>query len=860
MGSAKPRLFLLDTFGLIFRAYHGRARTAVSGMRTSGGIPTEAAYVFHNSLQRMLKDYDPTHVIAVWEGAGPTFREREFPEYKANRDEFPEDLRTQLPYIKRLLGALNIAIVSEDGYEADDTIALLAHQAVESGIAVCVVSMDKDLMQVVGDKVSLLDDRKRVEYDASGVERRLGVKPEHVTDFLALMGDPVDNIPGAPGIGKIGARKLIAKYGTVEKIIDHAVEVRRKSYRESLLNHADQIRLSKRLATLDTSGKVTLDLRTAKRGPLDRDALLECYRELEFVSLANKLRPTPAASKAATVRELTSADQIREWLASSAGPLAVAVRSVQRSGSDSAGIEVGLSASKDTAVRVPPMLAEECRELFEAGEREVWVHDCKAAIQALAEEGISLRRAADDTMLMAFLADSSRTDYSLPKAVRRRLGTAPPEGAGDAAAATRALRDSLHGEMDRLELRTVYEDIELPLAPVLASMEATGIQIDPAALSNLSARLADGIEKLQSEVFDLAGREFKIGSPKQLGEVLYQELGLPTPQKRGKSKAPSTASDVLERLKTKHPIPGLVLEWRKRTKLKNTYVDALPAMADADNRLHTTFDQTGSATGRLSSKSPNLQNLPTRTALGREIRCAFVAAPGSAFVSADYSQVELRVLAHLSRDSTLVEAFKNGDDLHRRTASEVLGIPPSAVGPDERSRAKAVNFGIIYGLSAFGLARQLQIPQRAAKDYIARYFARYTGVKEFTESVVERTRKTGYSETLFGRRRPVPNLNSRNHTARSFAQRIAVNSPIQGSAADLIKAAMLATSAALTTARLRSKIVLQIHDSLLVEAPSEEVSTVSELLRNEMESVAELAVPLVVDVKAGPNMRDLSPV
>ena len=860
MGAAKPRLFLLDTFGLIFRAYHGRARTAVSGMRTSGGIPTEAAYVFHNSLQRMLKDYDPTHIIAVWEGAGPTFREREFPEYKANRDEFPEDLRTQLPYIKRLLGALNIAIVSEDGYEADDTIALLAHQAVQSGIAVCVVSMDKDLMQVVGDTVSLLDDRKRVEYDASGVERRLGVKPEHVTDFLALMGDPVDNIPGAPGIGKIGARKLIAKYGTVEEIIDHAIEVRRKSYRESLLNHADQIRLSKRLATLDTSGKVTLDLRTAKRRPHDRDALLECYRELEFVSLANKLRPTPSASTPATVRELTSADQIRKWLASSAGPLAVAVRSVQQSGSDSGGIEVGLSASKDTAVRVPPMLAEECRELFEAGEREIWVHDCKAAIHALAEEGISLRRAADDTMLMAFLADSSRTDYSLPKAMQRRLGTAAPEGAGDTAAATRALRDSLHGEMDRLGLRTVYQDIELPLAPVLASMEATGIQIDPAALSNLSARLADGIEQLQSEVFDLAGREFKIGSPKQLGEVLYQELGLPTPQKRGKSKAPSTASDVLERLKTKHPIPGLVLEWRKRTKLKNTYVDALPGMADADNRLHTTFDQTGSATGRLSSKNPNLQNLPARTALGREIRCAFVAAPGSAFVSADYSQVELRVLAHLSRDPTLVEAFQNGDDLHRRTASEVLGIPSSAVGPDERSRAKAVNFGIIYGLSAFGLARQLQIPQKAAKDYIARYFARYTGVKEFTESVVERTRKTGYSETLFGRRRPVPNLNSRNHTARSFAQRIAVNSPIQGSAADLIKAAMLATSAALTAARLRSKIVLQIHDSLLVEAPSEEVSTVSELLRNEMESVAELVVPLVVDVKAGPNMRDLSPV
>ncbi len=855
MALLEPRVFLLDTFALIFRAYHSRAhsRSTTGGLRTTDGRPTQATFGINNTLRRMLDKYRPEYVVAVWEGSGPTYRDDEYPEYKANRDALPEDLAAELPQIRRLLRALNVPVVAEDGYEADDTIALLASQAVEAGLSVTVVSMDKDLMQLVGERVTMLDIRRNARYDAADVEKRLGVRPRRVADLLALKGDSADNIPGAPGIGQKGAEKLIAKYGRVETIIEHAAEVKRKTYRESLINNADQIRMSKSLATLNTSGTAKLDLVAAERRDPDHDALLQLYREFEFVSLARKLQGRTAAKKeAAPTPAFESAGQIREWLAASKGPVALAVRATRPEG-----IEIGLSAGEDDTWLAPPELALACRELIESDRREVWVHDRKSAIHSLRERGIDFSRDAEDTMLMAFLADSSRTNHALEKASERRLGAAVPSGAGHAARATWALRDILVPEIERLGLESVYREIELPLAPVLAEMEAVGIRIDPGVLADLSKRLAEGIAEIQAEVFELAGREFKIGSPKQLGQVLYRELGLPEPRKRGKTKAPSTASDVLERLRSKHPIPGLVLEWRKRTKLKNTYVDSLPGLADSDNRLHTTFNPTGSATGRLSSANPNLQNLPARTALGREIRRAFVAAPGWQFVSADYSQVELRVLAHLSGDPTLLDAFNNGQDLHRRTASEVLGIPPEMVGPDERSRAKAVNFGIVYGLSPFGLARQLQIPQAVAKDYIGRYFDRYTGVRDFNREIVERTRETGYSETLFGRRRPVPNLKSRNRTARGFAERIAINSPIQGTAADLIKKAMLATRAALRQAGLRAKMVLQIHDSLLIEAPDDEMQAVPELVRNEMESVAELAVPLLVDVKVGPNMADV---
>ena len=859
MGLVSPRIFLVDTFGLIFRAYYGRARSSVGSLRTSAGMPTEAVYVFNNMLKAMLEEQQPDYVVAVWEGHGPTFRDEIFPEYKANREAMPEDLALQLPYIERILKAWNVAVLSEDGYEADDTIALLTQQASKHGIEVVIVSSDKDLMQLVGEGVSQWNPTKDMLYKPSDVQEFLGVTPSQVTDLLALKGDSVDNIPGAPGIGDKGAQQLIAAHGDIEGIISHAAEVKRKTYRESLQNHADQIRLSKRLATLDTSGNLRLDLESVRLKAENTAELLGCYRELEFSKLANQLESGPGGPPAEiSSRTFESAEQFDEWLAAASGPVAMAV--LTDDASDATGqpkLQIGFAAQPDQAWHLPPELLPRAKALLEAGERDIYVHDWKSAIHALGEVGVGFPRAAADTMLMAYLADSSRTNYELKKTVERRLGHSGSDDAGRAANQTLALHDTIRGDIDRMELRSIYEEIELPLAPVLASMEAKGILLESQALAQFSVQLKQSIDELSGEVFELAGRDFNIGSPKQLGDILYVHLGLPQPQKRGKTKAPSTASDVLDGLRDKHAIVGKVLDWRQHTKLKSTYVDALPLLVAADGRLHTTFNPTGSSTGRLSSLNPNLQNIPTRTPLGREMRKALVAPPGYQFVSADYSQVELRVMAHLSGDPNLIAAFASGEDLHQRTASEVLGIPPMLVGPDERSRAKAVNFGIIYGLSAFGLAKQLNIPQGDARDYIRLYFERYSKVKQFKEDTIEQTKRTGFSRTLFGRRRPVPDLDSKNHTARSMAERIAVNSPIQGTAADLIKKAMLATDAALKQERLRARIVLQIHDSLLVETPEEEVATVSELLKAEMEAVASLAVPLVVDIKTGPNMRDL---
>ncbi len=859
MSLIRPRLFLVDTFGLIFRAYYGRARAAVPGLRTSNGLPTEAIYVFNNMLRRMLEDYGPDYVAAVWEGHGPTFRERIYPDYKANRDQMPEDLAAQLPYIKRLLQAWNVQVLSENGYEADDTIGLLAGQAANLDVEVWVVSSDKDLMQLVRDGVVMLNPMKDERYQDAEVEAYLGVKPSHVADFLALKGDSVDNIPGAPGIGDKGAKQLIDAYGDIEGIIGHADEVRRKAYRESLQNNAELIRLSKRLASLDISGSIQLDLAAVKHTKPDNGQLLEMYRELEFKSLASQLEGSigqPATDS--TVRTFQSAEQLAAWLDSSSEPVAIAMldsANINSGGNDAEGL--GLCIEADESWRLPPDLVPYAKGLLESSGRKIWVHDLKSAIHACCKIGTDLAGAEDDTMLMAFLVDSSRVNYTLPKTVERKLGTHWKPDVAVAASQTRTLREQLCKDLDAMELRDLYESVELPLAPVLARMESAGVLLDPSVLAELSSRLAHNIEQLSREIHELAGREFNIGSPKQLGEVLYQELGLPQPPKRGKTKTPSTASDVLEGLASRHPIATKVLDWRQHSKLKNTYVDVLPELVGADKRLHTTFNPTGSATGRLSSLNPNLQNIPARTELGREIRKAFVARPGWCLIAADYSQIELRVLAHMSGDPKLVEAFRSGEDIHTRTASEVLGIDPGLVGPDERYRAKAVNFGIIYGLSAFGLAKQLKIPQKSARSYIDLYFERYGTIKNFLDEIVEQTRNSGYSRTLFGRRRPVPDLDSRNAGARALASRIAQNSPIQGTAADLIKKAMVATDASLRQGRFRARMLLQVHDELLIEAPEGETARVSTLVKREMEAAANLDVPLVADIKIGPNWRDM---
>ena len=852
-----PRLFLVDAFGLIFRAFYGRARAAVPAMRTSGGLPTEAVYVFTNMMRRLLEAHKPDYIAIVWEGEGPTFRDEQFEEYKANREEMPTDLAQQLPLIRRVLDAMRMPVVKEDGYEADDAIGSLARQAAEHDVDVYVVSSDKDLMQLVGDRVWFLNPMKDdMIYDAAGVKEFMGVEPRQIIDLLALKGDSVDNIPGAPGIGDKGAKQLIEQYGSVEEAMAHASEVKRKAYRESLENNQDQIRLSKELATIAVETPVELELGRLQLGEPDVDALRDLYTELEFHSLLSEL-DVPTATQETQSRVFESGDEFAAWLAEQKTDLiTVWVDFAPKEEIYPGGVAFCAEAGQAVQLRSDDL--EAARPFLEDPERSKRVHDGKTALKRLHRKGVELRGVTDDPMLAAFLADSTRTDHSLPAAVSRKLGIQLDADPCRAADLSYQLGELLQKDLDEMDLRGVYETIELPLSPILAGMEEAGVLVDRGMLEDLSAEIGKDVFALEGEIHELAGREFNVGSPKQLGEVLFDELGLPAPPRRGKTKSRSTAADVLEGLSAEYPIAQKVLDYRELTKLKNTYVDALPALIDEDTgRIHTTFNPTGSATGRLSSSNPNLQNIPIRTELGRKIRGAFVAPKGKKLLAADYSQIELRVLAHISGDKALQDAFQKGDDIHTRTAAEVFGMPPLMVGPEERRRAKAVNFGIVYGLSPFGLSNQLGIPQKEAKEYIEAYFELYKGVKKYMDSTVKRARKDGFVKTLFGRRRPIPDLDSRNPAARGFAERTAINTPIQGTAADLIKLAMIRVDERIRNEKLRAEMLLQVHDELLFEAPTSEVDQLGKLVKQEMERVHEMDVPLVADVHAGDNWKDL---
>ncbi len=856
-----PRLFLIDTFGLIFRAFYGRAKAGAPLMRTSAGMPTEAVYIFSNMMRKLLDDHKPDYLAAVWEGEGPTFRDEIFEDYKANRDATPDDLIQQMPYIDKLLRANRIPVLSVPGYEADDVIGALAVQAAEHDLEVYVVSSDKDLTQLVNDRVYVLNPMKNdLVYDSAKVAEVMGVEPHQIVDFLALKGDSVDNIPGAPGIGDKGARALISEYGSVESAMDHAGEVTRKTYRESLQQNRDQILLSKKLATIAVDAPITLDLEGLHVAAPDAEALRTVYKELEFNSQISQLEVSESAV-AAELRSFSTAEEFHQWLdtAASGRPIAIAVQLSNPGELDSGG--VGFCAEAQRAYSLPAHLLSEAKAFLEDPERPKRVHDSKSAAHLLQQAGIVLRGVTDDTLLTAFLANATRADYSLEKTAARRLGVQLDHDPANAASLTQQLSEALSKEIDELQLRDLYEQMELPLAAVLARMESEGVLLDCDALAVLSAELEGKVDSLAKEIYSLAGVTFNIGSPKQLGKVLFEDLGLPSPSRRGKTKTPSTASDVLQRLAEDHEIATKILDYRQVTKLKNTYVDALPLLVNPKTgRLHTTFNQAGAATGRVSSANPNLQNIPIRTEMGRQIRAAFISRPGCNLLKADYSQIELRILAHLSGDKVLVNAFRMGEDIHTRTAAEVFRVPPLMVGPEDRRRAKAVNFGIVYGLSAFGLAQQLGISRSDAGDYIAAYFELYSGVKTFIDRTIAQVRKSGATRTMFNRLRPIPDIQSKNPSVRGFAERTAINSPIQGSAADLIKLAMIRVDQRLRDEKLQALMLLQVHDELVFEAPEEETAVVAKLVKHEMEQVHQLDVPLIADVKAGKNWRDMSTV
>ena len=905
--SAANRIFLIDTMSFIFRAYHAMARQR--GMSTKTGLPTAATYVFVNMLRKLRDDFSPEYLAAVFDVSAPTFRsqqakdftsvrrfdlktqtfqEIEYHGYKANRKEMPGDLVQQVPYIRRALEAYRIPILELSGYEADDVIGTLARKAVAESYQVYVVSSDKDMLQLVNDNVLVLNPPKdNLICDAAKVEEILGVPPERVIDVMALRGDSIDNIPGAPGIGDKGSVDLIKRFGSVEATLDHAAEVERKTYRESLQNNRDNVLLSKQLVTIDCNVPIELDVDAMKAGEPDVETLRALFTELEFTSLLKELLPVVELSEA-YYGEAKSAEEVEAVIrvASEAGLLAIAIESVSSDGdldeveeeTEEAGEAMLPLRAEPEAPKAPrsaaisgksgealtvSMEAEQVRgRLVQAlGDESLpkAIHDYKAALHAWEEQGIPLRNVEHDPMLYSYLLDPTYTSHRLADVALRRFNLKLSGSLPESADITGRLAHTLRGDVEQSNLLELYHEIDLPLVPVLARMEQAGVKIDRAVLSKMSSRLEREIDAKAREIYECCGSEFNINSPKQLGDVLFNKLNLPKPVKYGKGRTISTAVDVLESLSASHDAPRMVLEYRQLSKLKSTYVDALPLLLSrTSGRLHTTFAQTGTATGRLSSANPNLQNIPIRTELGREIRAAFTAEPGHVLLAADYSQIELRLLAHFSKDPLLVEAYRNGDDIHTLTASQVFGVPPLMVTPDHRRQAKVVNFGIVYGLSPFGLSQNLGIEPREAKQFIDAYFEKYKGVRNFIDETLVQARRDGKVGTLHGRVRPIPDINSKNSNLRGFAERTAVNTPLQGTAADLIKLAMIRIDAALREQGLKSRMTLQVHDELVFEVPDSEVDTMRSLVRDHMEKVhPTLTVPLLVELGVGPNWRDL---
>ncbi len=858
-GMQDAKLFLIDTFGFIFRAYHARARSGAPPMRTSSGRPTEAVYIFHNMLRKLLQSQKPDYIAAVFESEGPTLREQQFIDYKANRPEMPPDLAEQIPYVRRLLEAMRIPILEFPGYEADDVIGTIARKSAEKGLKVVIVSSDKDMLQLVNDGVKMLDPRKDdLLYDREKVREYMGVEPQQIPDLLALKGDAIDNIPGAPGIGDKGARSLIEQHGSVERLLECAAEVKSKRYRESLRRNRDQILLSKDLASIKTDVPISWNLEELAAHEPDKKALAELYRELEFFSLLKDLDAgDQETAPAEDFQQFESAAALEEWLERLPldGRLGVALSETGEG--ELKQTLLGLAAQPHEGRSVPGNLLPRVRPLLEDPERQKAALDIKSLWLRLRRLGLEPAGFTDDPVLYNFLLTADPASSTPEAVLQRRLGRRADSRVEALAAWSLELARTLGEEVDRAGMRELYETIDLPLIGVLVRMEETGIRVDPKALDDLSRRMEAEIERLTAEIHRHAGHAFNINSPQQLAKVLFEELKLPAPPRSGKRKGYSTAADVLEGLAAEHPIAALVLEYRQLVKLKGTYVDALPALISPETgRLHTTFNPVGAATGRLSSSNPNLQNIPIRTELGREIRAAFVPEPGWKLLVADYSQIELRLLAHMSQDPVLVEAFRQGEDIHTRTAAEVFGVARDAVTPELRRAAKAVNFGIIYGLSGFGLSNQLGIPREEAEHYIAAYFKRYQGVKRFIDETIAKVRETGETRTLFGRRRPIPDINSRNANARGFAERTAVNTPLQGTAADLIKLAMIHIDGELRKRRLASRLLLQVHDELVLEGPPEETEDVAAMVKEKMENVRRLDVPLVVEVGIGDNWRD----
>jgi len=890
-------LYLIDGSSQMYRAYHAPVRTAEGGLlRNAQGTPTNAVYIFVNMLRKLLNEHKPEFIAASFDLPGRTFRDDLVDDYKANRAPMPSELAQQIPMVHAACEALGVPILTSERYEADDVIGTLAVKAAAAGFEVAIVTMDKDFFQLVGGGIRVYNPRDEgTWYDTEGVKEKFGVAPDHVVDVLALMGDTIDNIKGVPGVGEKGARELIVQYGSLENLLAHASEVKNKRYREGLLANMEPARQSRELARIRTDVPVEFNAEDVRYRAGSREAAFAIFNELGFRALAKEYAPT-ADTIAKTYRIVNTADGMRALAdrLRAAGRFAFSVlpdgqtamraaivgMSFSTSARDGDYVPIGHRSLDNTESLALDVALGALRPVLEDAAIGKEGHDLKFDAIVLARHGVTLRGLELDTMLASYLLDATRSghlieDLALEHTSYKALSVEDVCGRGakalslaevpvDAAVVYACERADLVGQLSptlkdllaKEELTPVYDTLELPLIPVLMAVERAGVRVDTVALAAQSQKVEQELAQRSATIFEMAGGEFNINSPKQLAEVLFEKLQLPVLRRTGASRAPSTAVEVLEELALTHDIPRQILEWRQLMKLKGTYIDALPQLVHpATGRVHTCFNQAVAATGRLSSSDPNLQNIPIRTALGREIRRAFIADPGNVLISADYSQIEFRVLAHLSEDPVLIDAFREGADFHERTAVKIFGADSTRDPHQLRSIAKMVNYALLYGKGAFTLAKDIGVTQQAAQEFIDAYFAGFPRVRAFIDRTLEDARATGVIKTMYGRRRLMPELNSRDFQRRAASEREAVNMPIQGSAADIMKRAMIDVHAALLPYP-EARMILTVHDELLFEVPKARAEEFSEIVREGMQGAANMKVPLTVDVGVGENWKD----
>ena len=893
---SEPRsLFLIDGSNQMYRAYH-----AIRGLTGPDGRSTNAVYGFVTMLRKLLADHKPALIAASFDLPTDTFRDRISADYKANRAPMPQDLKEQIPWVHEACEAMGVPILTYEGFEADDVIGTLAKKAAAAGYQVAIVTGDKDFFQLVDGPIRVYNPKDDgAWFDAEGVKAKFGVPPAQVVDVLAIMGDTSDNVKGVPGIGEKGARDLVTTYGSLDALLERAGEVKAKKQREALLAHADDARTSRTLVTIHTDVPVPFDAEALAFRGAARERCYTLFSSLGFRTLAPEYAPTAASVVTDyTLIETPAAVDALVAEIRAQGRMALHLLADGDAGmrAELAGVVVALGARQarflpfqtaslvsDGGLDRTETLAALKGVFEDAAIRKVG-HDLKFAAVVLARHGIALAGLDADTMIAGYLLDASRSSQDLePLALeqigyRARLaddvrgkgakavpfGTVPPaqliDYAGERADLAWQLAERFMPELDAAGVAGVYHDLELPLVPILAGLERIGVKVDTHALGSQAARMEHEMNGLAAEIFKQAGETFNIGSPKQLGEVLFDKLQLPVLKRTGTTRTPSTAVEVLEELALTHDLPRLILDWRSLAKLKGTYIDALPSLVHpVTGRVHTVFNQAVAATGRLSSSDPNLQNIPIRTALGREIRRAFIAEPGHVLISADYSQIELRVLAHLSGDETLTAAFARGDDIHDQTALKVFGAESGLDRHELRRRAKIVNYALLYGKTAFTLSKDIGVSQQAAQQFIEAYFAGFPRVRGFIDQTLAEARESGVVRTMFGRRRPVPELTSRNGQIRAAAERVAVNMPIQGTAADILKKAMIDADRRLAADAPTTRMILTVHDELLFEAPVGDADRVAALVREAMSNAVTLSVPLDVDVGIGENWKEAKP-